>query len=113
MRLYAAAFVWALNKPWYEALSANQKKVIDSHCTNEWAARVGADWGDAEDAGQGKLAATPGHTIVKLTPAQLDVGKKAVEPSYAQWIAGADKAGINGKAALDDFKRELATRNAN
>ena len=113
MRLYAAAFVWAINKPWYEKLSANQKKVIDNHCNNEWAARVGADWGAAEDAGEEKLAKTPGHTIVKLTPAQLDAWKKAAEPISAQWIAAADKAGINGKAALDDLRKELAARNAN
>jgi TRAP-type transport system periplasmic protein len=112
MRLYAAGFVWAINKPWYEKLSTNQKKVIDDHCNNAWAARVGADWGAAEDAGQEKLEKAPGHTIVKLTPAQLDTWKKAVEPVAAQWIASADKAGIPGKAALDDLRRELATRNA-
>ncbi len=112
MRLYAAGFVWAINKPWYEKLSANQKKVIDDHCNNAWAAKVGADWGAAEDAGQEKLEKTPGHTIVKLTPAQLDAWKKSVEPVAADWIATADKAGVPGKAALDDLKRELASRNA-
>ncbi len=112
MRLYAAAFVWALNKPWYEKLSVNQKKAIDNHCSNEWAARVGADWGAAEDAGEEKIAKTPGHTIVKLTPAQLEAWKKAAEPLAAQWMVGADKVGVPGKAALDDLRRELASRNA-
>ncbi len=112
MRLYAAVFVWAINKPWYENLAVNQKRVIDSHCTNEWAARVGADWGAAEDAGLDKLAKTPGHQIVKLTPTQRAAWHKAVEPLTAQWIASADKAGIPGKAALDDLKRELAARGA-
>ena len=112
MRLYAAAFVWAINKPWFDKLSVAQKKVIDDHCNNAWAARVGADWGAAEDAGQEKLEKSPGHTIVKLTPAQLDVWKKAVEPVAADWIAVADKAGVPGKAALDDLRRELSTRNA-
>ena len=112
MRLYAAAFVWALNKPWYEKLSVNQKKAIDNHCSNEWAARVGADWGAAEDAGEEKIAKTPGHTIVKLTPAQLEAWKKAAEPLAAQWMLGADKVGVPGKAALDDLRRELASRNA-
>ncbi|KNZ30662.1 MAG: C4-dicarboxylate ABC transporter [Methylibium sp. NZG] len=112
MRLYAAGFVWAINKPWFDKLSVNQKKVIDDHCNNAWAARVGADWGAAEDAGQEKLEKMPGHTIVKLTPAQLDAWKKAVEPVAADWIASADKAGVPGKAALEDLRRELATRNA-
>ncbi len=112
MRLYAAGFVWAINKPWFDKLSVAQKKVIDDHCNNAWAARVGADWGAAEDAGQEKLEKTAGHTIVKLTPAQLDAWKKAVEPVAVDWITAADKAGVPGKAALDDLRRELATRNA-
>ena len=31
MRLYAATFVWTLNKGWYDKLAAGQKKVIDDH----------------------------------------------------------------------------------
>lgn len=107
MRLYAAVFVWAMNKPWYEGLSASQKKVIDDHCNNEWATKVGAAWGDAEDAGREKLIAMGGHTIVPMTPAQIDVWRKAVAPVYDQWVADADKAGIDGKKALADFKAEL------
>ncbi len=107
MRLYAAAFVWAMNKPWYEALSAKQKKVIDDHCNNEWAARVGKDWGDLEDSGKAKLAATPGHTIVPMSTAQIDVWRKAVAPVYDEWLVDASKAGIDGKKALADLKAEL------
>ncbi|MEP7282117.1 MAG: TRAP transporter substrate-binding protein [Rubrivivax sp.] len=107
MRLYAAAFVWAMNKPFYEGLSANQKKVIDDHCNNEWAEKIGKAWGDAEDAGREKLIAMGGHTIVPMTPAQIDVWRKAVAPVYDQWIANADKAGIAGKSALDDLKGRL------
>ena len=108
MRLYAATFVWVMNKPWYEALAPKQKKVIDDHCNNDWAARVGKDWGDAEDEGRAKLAAAPGQTIVPMSKAQIDAWKKAVAPMQAAWIAEADKAGINGKQALDDLKAQLA-----
>jgi hypothetical protein len=54
----------------------------------------------------------PGHTIVKLTPAQLDAWKKAAEPIYAEWVHNADKAGVNGKQALDDLRKELAANKA-
>jgi TRAP-type C4-dicarboxylate transport system substrate-binding protein len=108
MRLYAAVFVWALNKPFYEGLSTAQKKVIDDHCNNEWAARVGKDWGAAEDDGRGKIAAMGGHTIVPMSSAQIDAWKKAVAPVYDQWIANADKAGVNGRQALDDLRSRLA-----
>ena len=111
MRLYAATFVWVINKPWYGKLSPAQKQVIDSHCTNEWAGKIGAAWGDDEDTGQAKLAAQ-GHTIVKLTPAQMDAWKKAAEPLYATWVANADKAGHSGKQALEELRKELAARGA-
>jgi TRAP-type C4-dicarboxylate transport system substrate-binding protein len=108
MRLYAAVFVWAMNKDWYNGLSANQKKVMDDHCNNAWAARVGAAWGDAEDAGKEKLVAAGGHTIVPMNKAQIDKWKAAVAPVYDRWIDGANKAGIDGKKALDDLRAQLA-----
>ncbi len=112
MRLYASDFVWVMNKGWYDKLAAAQKKVIDDHCNNQWAGKVGADWGDEEDSGQAKLEKTAGHTIVKIAPAQLDAWKKSAEPLYGQWIASADKVGVNGKQALDDLRKELAARQA-
>ena len=108
MRLYAAVFVWALNKPWYDGLAAGQKKVIDDHCNNEWAARVGNDWGGAEDEGKAKLAGMAGHTVVPMSKPQIEVWKKAVAPVYDQWVAAADKAGYPGKKALDDLKATLS-----
>lgn len=112
MRLYTSNFVWVLNKGWYDKLAASQKKVIDDHCNNDWAGKVGAAWGDEEDAGQAKLAAMPGHTIVPISAAQLDGWKKAVEPIYTAWVRAADGAGVPGKAALDDLRKELGDRKA-
>jgi len=110
MRLYASDFVWVMNKGWYDKLAADQKKVIDDHCNNEWAGKVGAAWGDEEDAGQGKLEKTAGHTIVKVTPTQLEAWKKSAEPLYTEWVTAAGKVGVNGQQALADLRKELQTR---
>jgi TRAP-type C4-dicarboxylate transport system substrate-binding protein len=112
MRLYASDFVWVLNRGWYDRLSAGQKKVIDDHCTNEWAVRVGAAWGDFEDGGRAKLEKTAGHTLVALTPEQLGQWKKAAEPLYDQWMSAVGKAGVNGKEALEALRKEIAARKA-
>ena len=49
-----------------------------------------------------------GHTIVPMSPAQIDVWKKAVAPvTEEERIAQADKAGINGRQALADLKATL------
>jgi hypothetical protein len=34
--------------------------------------------------------------------------KAAVAPVYDQWVAGAGKAGIDGKKALEDLRGQLA-----
>lgn len=111
MRLYAASFVWALNKGWYDKLSPTQKKVMDDHCNNEWAGKIGAAWGDDEDSGQAKLVGM-GHTVVKLTPQQLDGWKKATEPLGAQWAEGVTRAGGNAATIRDELRREIAARGA-
>lgn len=111
MRLYAAAFTWVMNRNWYDRLGPSQKKVIDDHCNNEWAGKVGAAWGDDEDTGQGKLE-KQGHNIVKLTPQQLDAWKKAVEPISKQWLEGVNKSGANGQQILGGLRQELKNRSA-
>lgn len=113
MRLYTSNFAWVMNKGWYDKLSASQKKVLDDHCSNEWAAKVGAAWGDFEDSGQAKLEKTAGHTIVKLTPAQVDQWRKAAEPVYTQWMQAVDKSGVKGQQALDELRKEVASKHAN
>ena len=111
-RLYAASFVWVLNKGFYDKLGAGQKKVMDDNCNNAAAARYGAAWGDFEDAGEGKIEKMGGHTITRLSAPQLDAWRQAVAPMTERWIATADKAGVNGRAVLDDLRSELKARKA-
>ena len=57
--LYTVMFQWLMNKT-YAAMSAAQKKVIDDHCTTEWAARFADPWADFEHAGIEKIKADAG-----------------------------------------------------
>lgn len=111
-RLYASTFNWVMNKNWYDKLGPTQKKVIDDHCNNDWAAKIGAAWGDDEDSGQQKLAAKDGHTIHTLTPEQHKAWRDAAEPLYVRWIEAAGKAGHDGKAALEALRSELKQRDS-
>ena len=61
-----------MNKAKYDSMSAAQKKVIDDHCTNEWAEKVAGAWADFESAGRAKTEGAAGHEVYKLTPEQLD-----------------------------------------
>ena len=106
-------FVWVINKDKYAALSAGQKKVVDEHCTSEWAEKVGSAWADFEVAGRANVATLPGHEIVRLTPEQLDAWRKAVAPVNDQWAEGARKAGADPKQVLDSLHQSLVKYKSN
>jgi TRAP-type C4-dicarboxylate transport system substrate-binding protein len=109
--LATTTFQWIMNPNVYEAMSASQKKVIDDHCTNDWAARFAGPWADFEAAGINKLRELPGHEIVSVTPEQLKEWKASGEPVYKSWADGVRKAGGDPdvvlkelRAALDQYK---------
>jgi TRAP-type C4-dicarboxylate transport system substrate-binding protein len=105
--LYVTPFVWVMNKDKYESMSAAQKKVIDDHCTTEWAEKVASPWADFEAAGRGKIAAEAGHTMVELNAEQVAAWRKAVAPVVDQWSADAVKAGADPKQVLDALHQSL------
>jgi TRAP-type C4-dicarboxylate transport system substrate-binding protein len=106
--LYTTPFVWVMNKDKYESMSAGQKKVIDEHCTTEWAEKVASPWADFEFAGRAKLAGLPGHESVKLTAEQTEAWRKAIAPMEANWAADAGKAGFDAKAVMESLKANVA-----
>ncbi len=105
--LYVTPFVWVMNKDKYDAMSANQKKAVDAHCTSKWAEKVGSAWADFEIAGHVKLAADTGREVYKLTPEQLKAWQQAVAPLQDQWAADVKKAGQDPAAVMGAFKQSL------
>jgi TRAP-type C4-dicarboxylate transport system substrate-binding protein len=104
--LYVTPFVWVMNKDKYNGMSAAQKKVIDDHCTTEWAEKVATPWADFEYGGHAKLAAA-GHDIYKLTPEQLKAWRDATASGEAQWAESVKKAGQDPKKVMDSLKASL------
>ena len=105
--LYVTPFVWVMNKDKYNAMSAAQKKVIDDHCTTEWAEKVATPWADFEYGGRAKIGAQPGHEIYKLTPEQMKAWHDAMGPVEAQWAESVKKAGQDPKKVMDSLKANL------
>jgi TRAP-type C4-dicarboxylate transport system substrate-binding protein len=110
--LYATTFAFVFSPSTYNQMSAAQKKVIDDHCTNEWALRVAAPWADYEHAGIGKLKADPAHEVYPLTPEQLAEWKKAAEPLQKGWADNVKKAGGDPDAIMKELKDQLAKFNS-
>ena len=113
MNLYAAGFAWVMNKDVYERMSDAQKKVMDNHCSPEWAATVGKIWGDYEAAGREHLRNKPGHTVYKLKPEEIAAWQKAAEPVRQQWADAAKKAGLaDPQKALTDLEAAISKNGA-
>ncbi|HEY6832513.1 MAG TPA: C4-dicarboxylate ABC transporter, partial [Pseudolabrys sp.] len=88
-------------------------KVIDDHCTTEWALRVAAPWADFEHAGIAKIKAEPGHEVYALTPAQIAEWKKSAEPLEKVWAANVKKTGVDADAAMKELQAQLVKYKAN
>jgi TRAP-type C4-dicarboxylate transport system substrate-binding protein len=106
--LYVTTFVLVFNKDKYNAMSASQKKVIDNHCTNEWALRIASPWADFEHAGIAKIKAEAGHEVYDISGAQLAEWKKAAQPLHQKWADGVKKAGGNPDTIMKELTGELA-----
>ncbi len=110
--MYLTPLLHVMNTGKYNAMSPAQKKVIDDHCSNEWAEKVSAQWTVYEAGGRAKMMAAAGHDVYKLSDADLALWKKAVEPLTEKWADGVKKAGHDPKVVLDEFKAALKKHNA-
>jgi TRAP-type transport system periplasmic protein len=110
--LYASTFVWVINNAKYDSLSPAQKKVIDDHCTNEWATKIGGEWAAYELQGRDKAKSTSGHVVYPLTPEQLAAWRKAAEPLRASWAESVRKTGADPDAIYAELKESLAKHQA-
>src|SRR5256885_16969558 len=90
------------------AWAAEQKRVIDDHCTTEWAGKFADPWADFEHAGLAKVKAEPGHEVYPITTAQLEEWRKSAEPLEKQWTDNVRKAGGDTAAIMKELKQALA-----
>ena len=110
--LYVTTFAYTMNKGTFERMSAAQKKVIDDHCTTEWAGKIGGPWAEFEHAGIAKIKAMPDHEVYSITPAQLGEWRKSAEPLVNTWSANVKKAGGNPEVAMKELADQLKKYNA-
>ncbi len=104
---YVSEQLWVLNKARYDSLSAAQKKVIDQHCSTEWALKIAAPWAEFESSGREKIKGMSGQDVYPLTPDQLAAWRKSAEPVTANWEASVRKANEDPKAIYEDLRKTL------
>jgi TRAP-type C4-dicarboxylate transport system substrate-binding protein len=109
---YVTEQSWVINKAKYDAMSPAQKKVMEDHCTSEWAAKIALPWADMEASGRDKIKAQAGQEVYPLTPEELGQWRKSAEPLRAEWAETVRKAGVDPDVVLGELRASLANYNA-
>ena len=101
--LYTTAFVLAMNKPRYEELPDDLKKVIDDNAGIEFSAFAGKTQA-AADVPSRAIAVERGNNIITLDEEEVAKWKAGAEPVIASWVAEMDDKGIDGQALVDEAR---------
>jgi len=98
--LYAAINVFIISKDFLAELSPANRKVIEDHCTPEWAERMASGWADVEAGGRDKIKADPTHTLYRPDTQQLKLWKAAAAPLIEEWKADIRKKNVGDPDAI-------------
>jgi len=112
MAMYVTPFVLVMNNAKYDSMSPAQKKVMDDHCTSEWAEKIASPWADYEHSGREMIKAEPGHIFVEPTPEQIEEWRKAAEPLKTDWANDVKKAGGDPDKIFAEFEASLKQHGA-
>jgi len=105
--MYASLNAFIFNKGALDKLTPEDRKVVEDHCTPEWAEKMSSGWADVEAAGRDKIAADSSHTLDKPTPEQLQLWKDAAVPLTDEWKATVNKAGKDADAIYNGLIEHL------
>ncbi|WP_238365106.1 TRAP transporter substrate-binding protein [Mesobacterium pallidum] len=105
--LYVLTFVLAMNKPRYDSLPDDLKKVIDDNSGMEFSVFAGGTQADADGPAR-QIAVDLGNNIITVEGDNMQAWRDAAQPVYEQWIAEMDKRGIDGQALIDEARGLIA-----
>ena len=105
--LYTASFVLAMNKPKYEGLPADLKKVIDANSGQVAATMAGQMW-DAEAKIVEEVVRKRGNTITAISADEAGRWRKTTEPVIEAWLKQSKDRGIDGAKLLESARALIA-----
>ncbi len=106
-RVNTSVFIIAMNKPRYESLSADLKKVIDDNSGMNLAQWLGEIWADAEAPGRAKAEAS-GEIIVMPAAEVAKLRAKIEQPVIDRWVKEMKDKGVDGQALVDEARALIA-----
>lgn len=105
--LYTTPFAVVMNRAKWDGLSDAHKKVLTDLGGVAGAKILGAGWDRADEAGL-KAAKEQNGNVRELSDAERKRWGEKIAFMNDDWIAKADKAGLDGKALLADLKATIA-----
>jgi TRAP-type C4-dicarboxylate transport system substrate-binding protein len=105
--LYTTTFVMAMNKPKYESLAPELKKVIYANsglATSGWLGKIQ----QGNDVPGRKSAVDHGNTIYQITAADREQFIKLSSHVDDDWVADINKRNYDGKKLLESAKALIA-----
>ncbi|MGS5086471.1 TRAP transporter substrate-binding protein [Hydrogenophaga sp. A37] len=107
--LYNTSFVFMMNPAKYDALSAQDKAVVDKLSGEYVASRFGAGWDKVDDASRDGAQKAQGVQRVTAPEAFINEVKAKQSQLEDQWAAAAEAKGLkNPKGVLAEFRAEIA-----
>ncbi len=111
MPFYVTTFAFVMNKAKIDGLAPEDRKVIDDHCTSEWAGKMSAGWADAEFAGRQKMI-DAGHTMYKPNAEQVKMWVDATGSLQGDWAKAAAGKGVDAAEVWKSLMDKLAKYDA-
>ncbi|MGM9425434.1 TRAP transporter substrate-binding protein [Hydrogenophaga sp. MI9] len=107
--LYNTSFVFMMNPAKYDALSAQDKAVVDK-LSGEYVARTyGVNWERADDASVNGAQKAQGVARIQASEAFVNEVKAKQAALEDKWVAAAEAKGLkNARGVLAEFRAEIA-----
>ena len=109
--LYAATFVFAMNKDKWDSLPDDLKEIIDRNSGAAFSEFAGAQM-QRDDAGPREIAVDLGNNIIELTEEQAAEWQAAAAPTVDSWIEEMAAKDIDGQALIDKAKALIEKHSA-
>jgi TRAP-type transport system periplasmic protein len=104
--LYSSSFGFFMNEAKWTAIPKRDQDAIDAIAGERIARVAGKSWDEADRKGFEALRAS-GVPVVNASPELAEQVRKRSEPLIQDWIGKANAKGVDGAAALAEFRDEL------
>jgi len=104
---YTTSFVLAMNKPKYDSLPADLRRVLDANSGQVAAAMAAKVWDEQGPVVEAQVRRR-GNQISEITAEERDRWQRATQPVVENWVAQMRERGIDGGALLEETRALVA-----